>query len=289
MRIALRDFLSFSAGSRGATYLEFSLVAGLLLAMFAGLLDGSRIITAKAGLNDAAERALNMAKKEPALRVDLRTLDLSRPEDQKIYNDFLAARSRILTLAQNQAAKFVGGIQKSPGASGLLPVTHFDHLSTSTNPVEGFAAALLLPGDSVKIGSGSSSVWLDHKDICSPDSDTCPKTSQLSPSDRLNDLLANYPIEIHLRARVKTFFGGLVPYFKSITVEADSFGWSEGSISKLFPADIVKPPTSAPGNNKDDPCDQEDIPRSDAECAASKGAGYCYNNVFCLCVPCGGA
>ena len=190
-----------SAQQRGATILEFALLAPWIFGLLFILLDLGRFLAYQALLTKAAYVGLNYAQKVAGMEINLRGLDKTKPADLLAFNQFVAARQktidRITTLPQLTIVH------------ATLNYTTQD--TTASDVTSASSAALVLrPGEMATYSENGVPKDVYHPLLCPPAGEGASCSGpRLSASDNWSDVMRRYPIYVEVRGE----FNPLVPFF----------------------------------------------------------------------------
>lgn len=214
------------SAERGASIVEFSLVALFLLVFLLGVIDFSRFFFARAVLFKGAQMGLTTAKNLQDFAFDLSDIKLEASEFERKKTAFIRARQRIVAKALSLPRETMFALRA--GSQPLnaddphrlaryvqkYPLRDGTSFYTVTSPV-----LVLRPGDSGQLDGE----WIDHPEICSPISPSCPAEKRRTAAHTMEQLLRDYPIIIELRGEVELFF----PFVRRIEVRANMAGYKE--------------------------------------------------------------
>ena len=149
----------------------------------------------------------------PNFDVDIRTTDPNSAE----YQRFLLARQRIFQDASKLPLQTLLTDSGTPSAAQLVRFSYQDPAPTAGPPPSPFSAdvAILRPGEHVKIGDPTSTVYFEHE--------TYPYPGAGVNEPNLDRLLRTQPIIVEIRARVSTF----TPVIGTITTKGVAQGFRD--------------------------------------------------------------
>ena len=279
---------------RGATMVEFSLVAILLLFIVVTFIDLARIFLVQSLLTKGAQEGLALAEKIDNLSIDNEQLDAA---DAALYADYTAARNAVVDAATARILAIIAERQDvAPDAPVRLqlftPVDFFNGTPQVTAPIP---ALVLRPGDS---GTGYGGEVLNHPLRCSTLYSDC--TQPRNAWDSMDSMLREFAMQVHLEAVVETYS----PWLGDLRLRGQAMGWREVAISSGFDDGVASldelnanhpPPNPSPGDCTpiscpsgyywhDDHCECDCLP-PDGGCPA----GTWWYESGCNCIGAGGS
>ncbi|MCB0324918.1 MAG: pilus assembly protein [Bdellovibrionales bacterium] len=297
--ILSRSSLREASREQGATLVEFSLVALLLLSLLFTFLDFAHYLTLRAVMIKGAQDALEIALKTDQFQYELS--EYSSTSDEYL-NEFVPTRADIIAKAVSLPLATLASPEGSGGLVELLTFSAEDRLSNTEVELSGMQALVLRPGDiAVETVSGLPV----HHPYSKP------------AGERMVDSMKSQPVIIQLRAKKKFF---LPLFLNELPVNVTAVGWAQQYPKSGFNLQDFLADAPGPGGPEDDPdecvpdpscgswswppdCECCDEPTEHFELCANGGtwedhpsvcgcdcssAGYCEHGYEwnCACRPC---
>lgn len=225
-----------------ATLIEYSFVILLLLGLLGALIEISRYMAISGVLNQAAQRAVNLAAR-------LTDLQYEASDAEADYKNFL--RSRDMAIDQGLALALGTFLQPSvQGNSGahLIPFKEIDTLNAEGNIVRGNVDLILLrPSEFVE--DVNEQIY-SHSTVCpSNPLDPCLNSApRRAANASMASLLEeqNHPLMALVRARVPSLLG-----FGEYTIEGRAFAYRTEPRKGIYakPPPTLPPPPIPPANS----------------------------------------
>ncbi len=217
--------------TKGATIIEFSIVALLFATFIFATIDITRFFYIESILDKTAQKVLNYAQKVQYLDIDTRTIKIDTPEYRIFVNNYAKSINtglRILNISPLQTKDKHSSIPTLYRYTTMLRFKNgyisplksiFDNSFVMGNislmkDVPKVRIALLRPGDSVcreANETGECKVWIDHPDYCSEKSSNLCKTLPIKetakgepkPLYNYQEILESHPFHVIIEADFK--------------------------------------------------------------------------------------
>lgn len=186
---------------KGVTAIEMAFVIPILMMLVFGAIDLARYYMAISILNEAASRALSVARTTANIDSDFR----GKSSTSREYYRYVFARNRAIIAASNVALSNI--IERPEYTNSMLRLTYLKQVdlglklgANESAPTTNQVAAILRPGDCVQYEDGTN--------YCNDRTLGTTTVPDRSPEF----LMSSHPIEVVMRAEVKPF----LPFFKGM-------------------------------------------------------------------------
>lgn len=231
----------------GIAMVEAAIVLPLVLFLFLGLIDFSRLLYAKVIINAAAHQAL---KETHSIPLTSFCSNSPNPAPPAICSTMRTGRATAITKATNIiTASFPKATTPNSGSTlELLPFN--DPYSGTVGTTSSVYVALIRAGEKIEKATGG---YFDHPTIPYSGTLSYPQAPTVSAGNTWNDLLNTEPLVVRIEGKVKF----LLP-LPDLDISATAFGFWGKSSNRLNAAlnslltqsdftlpGLIAPPTSA--------------------------------------------